>query len=252
MNTSTFVTSRKELLDRTSPLPAYQQIANDIVLRISQQEWQIDDKLPSEAELAADYGVSRVTLRQAMGQLEQEGIIARFQGKGAFVTNNPRQLVQELTFPSLDSTNKRSVKSKVLLMEQVTAPNPTVEKGLKVTKATPLLYIQRLFYHSDRPSGINHIWFKAADVPGLTTGTLLDGSVSKTLKLTYHYEIASIENYIECVRLDALTASLLNSAYDSTGLRIDSQYLLEDQIPVEYSSTTWLGDFTRFHLKIDR
>ena len=90
MNTSTFVTSRKELLDRTSPLPAYQQIANDIVLRISQQEWQIDDKLPSEAELAADYGVSRVTLRQAMGQLEQEGIIARFQGKGAFVTNNPR------------------------------------------------------------------------------------------------------------------------------------------------------------------
>ena len=118
MNTSTFVTSRKELLDRTSPLPAYQQIANDIVLRISQQEWQIDDKLPSEAELAADYGVSRVTLRQAMGQLEQEGIIARFQGKGAFVTNNPRQLVQELTFPSLDSTNKRSVKSKVLLMEQ--------------------------------------------------------------------------------------------------------------------------------------
>ena len=238
MNTSTFVTSRKELLDRTSPLPAYQQIANDIVLRISQQEWQIDDKLPSEAELAADYGVSRVTLRQAMGQLEQEG--------------NPRQLVQELTFPSLDSTNKRSVKSKVLLMEQVTAPNPTVEKGLKVTKATPLLYIQRLFYHSDRPSGINHIWFKAADVPGLTTGTLLDGSVSKTLKLTYHYEIASIENYIECVRLDALTASLLNSAYDSTGLRIDSQYLLDDQIPVEYSSTTWLGDFTRFHLKIDR
>lgn len=191
LNTSTFVTSRKELLDRTSPLPAYQQIANDIVLRISQQEWQIDDKLPSEAELAADYGVSRVTLRQAMGQLEQEGIIARFQGKGAFVTNNPRQLVQELTFPSLDSTNKRSVKSKVLLMEQVTAPNPTVEKGLKVTKATPLLYIQRLFYHSDRPSGINHIWFKAADVPGLTTGTLLDGSVSKTLKLTYHYEIAS-------------------------------------------------------------
>ena len=85
MNTSTFVTSRKELLDRTSPLPAYQQIANDIVLRISQQEWQIDDKLPSEAELAADYGVSRVTVRKAMLDLVQEGLLVRRQGKGTFV-----------------------------------------------------------------------------------------------------------------------------------------------------------------------
>ena len=158
----------------------------------------------------------------------------------------------EITRYATECSMEISIESQVLLIEEVTAPNATVEKGLKVTKTTPLLYIQRLFYHSDRPSGINHIWFKAADVPGLTQDTLLDGSVSKTLKLTYHYEIASIENYIECVRLDALTASLLNSAYDSTGLRIDSQYLLEDQTPVEYSSTTWLGDFTRFHLKIDR
>ena len=76
--------SRKDLLDRTSPLPAYQQISNDIILRISQKEWNIEDKLPTEAELAAEYGVSRVTLRQAMAQLERDGIICKFQGKRGF------------------------------------------------------------------------------------------------------------------------------------------------------------------------
>ena len=62
LNSDTILSnSRKDLLDRTSPLPAYQQIANDIILRISQKEWNIDDKLPTEAELAAEYAVSRVT-----------------------------------------------------------------------------------------------------------------------------------------------------------------------------------------------
>ena len=224
--------SRKDLLDRTSPLPAYQQISNDIILRISQKEWNIEDKLPTEAELAAEYGVSRVTLRQAMAQLERDGIICKFQGKGAFVKNNPRQLVQELAFPTLDSNAKSSVDSKVLTIEKVFASNSVICEQLQVTPSTPLLYVERLFCHDGRPSGINHVWFRESDVPGLTESTLL-----------YN---------IEAVRLDAISASLLNTVYDATGLKIDSQYLLADGKAIEYSSTTWLGDFTRFHFNVTK
>ena len=129
--------SRKDLLDRTSPLPAYQQISNDIILRISQKEWNIEDKLPTEAELAAEYGVSRVTLRQAMAQLERDGIICKFQGKGAFVKNNPRQLVQELAFPTLDSNAKSSVDSKVLTIEKVFASNSVICEQLHACRNDP-------------------------------------------------------------------------------------------------------------------
>ncbi len=244
--------SRKDLLDRTSPLPAYQQISNDIILRISQKEWNIDDKLPTEAELATEYGVSRVTLRQAMAQLERDGIICKFQGKGAFVKNNPRQLVQELAFPTLDSSTKSSVNSKVLTIEKVFASNSVICEQLQVTPDTPLLYVERLFYHDGRPSGINHVWFRESDVPGLTESTLLYNSISRTLKYTYHYDNTKIENYIEAVRLDAISASLLNTVYDATGLKIDSQYLLADGKAIEYSSTTWLGDFTRFHFNVTK
>ena len=60
-------------IDRSSPVPTYQQIASDISKRIAQHEWYIDEKLPSEMELAKTYGVSRVTLRQAMAQLKKDG-----------------------------------------------------------------------------------------------------------------------------------------------------------------------------------
>ena len=251
LNSDTILSnSRKDLLDRTSPLPAYQQIANDIILRISQKEWNIDDKLPTEAELAAEYAVSRVTLRQAMGQLERDGIICKFQGKGAFVKNNPRQLIQELAFPTLDSNKVGDVQSKVLSITKIFASNVTLKERLDVNSTTPLLYIQRLFYHNDRPSGINHIWFKASDVPGMTESSLLYNSISRTLKYTYHYDIDRIENYIEAIRLDAITASILNTVYDATGLKIDSQYFLSDNHIIEYSSTIWLGEFTRFHFQV--
>ena len=77
--TQTVLTNK--LIDRSSPIPAYQQIANDISKRIAQREWKINDKLPSEQELAQNYGVSRVTIRQAMAQLERDGLIEKVSGK---------------------------------------------------------------------------------------------------------------------------------------------------------------------------
>ena len=208
--------------------------------------------IPKWLIIARIYGVSRVPLRQAMAQLERDGIICKFQGKGAFVKNNPRQLVQELAFPTLDSSTKASVDSKVLTIEKVFASNSVICEQLQVTPDTLLLYIERLFYHDGRPSGINHVWFRESDVPGLTESSLLYNNISRTLKYTYHYDIIKIENYIEAVRLDATSASLLNTVYDATGLKIDSQYLLADGKAIEYSSTTWLGDFTRFHFNVTK
>lgn len=246
--------SRAQYIDKKSPLPTYQQIMNDILRRIEQREWKINDNLPTETELATEYGVSRVTLRQAMSLLEREQIIEKSQGKRAFVKNNPRQLIQELAFPSLDVLNQHSipVQSKVILSKTTTAPSHSVQKGLKVSGDEPLLYVQRLFYRNDKPIGVNEVWFKISDVPDLDAYHLLDNSISKTLHFTYHYDIIEIENYIESVRLDAYYASLLHTNYDALGLKIDSQHLLADSIPLEYSSTIWLGDFTRFHFRVTK
>ena len=72
--------------------PLYSVIASRAEALIASGEWQEGDRLPPERQLCQDFGVSRATLRQALGELEERGLISRHQGRGTFVTQAPLQL----------------------------------------------------------------------------------------------------------------------------------------------------------------
>lgn len=65
--------------------PLYESVLNEIKEMITKGYWQEGQQLPSEVELAQKFGVSRVTLREAMRKLEEEGAIVKHQGLGTFV-----------------------------------------------------------------------------------------------------------------------------------------------------------------------
>ena len=65
--------------------PKYRQLKEEIVSWIAAARFKPHDKLPSENEIAARFGMSRQTVRQALGDLEAEGWLYRTQGKGTFV-----------------------------------------------------------------------------------------------------------------------------------------------------------------------
>jgi GntR family transcriptional regulator len=71
--------------DPLSDRPAYRQVADRLRLQIDSGEWAPGHKLPSESELMAQFGVSRVTVRLAIGALRSEGLIVTRQGRGSFV-----------------------------------------------------------------------------------------------------------------------------------------------------------------------
>ncbi len=73
-------------------LPVYIQIHNDLKQKIEAGSWQVGTRIPSERKLAETYHVSRMTLRQAVQTLIDEGLLRRAIGSGTFVTN---QKVQE-------------------------------------------------------------------------------------------------------------------------------------------------------------
>lgn len=69
--------------------PRYIQIADLMRQRIARGQWPIGEQLPSLEDLVEEFGVSRVTVRQAMTQLAQAGLVSRQQGRGTFVTAVP-------------------------------------------------------------------------------------------------------------------------------------------------------------------
>ena len=73
------------VIDRDSPVPFYFQLSELLEHEIVSGRWGAGLRLPSELELCTHFRVSRTTVRQALGRLEQEGLIARRKGQGTFV-----------------------------------------------------------------------------------------------------------------------------------------------------------------------
>jgi GntR family transcriptional regulator len=76
-----------EKIDRRSPMPLYFQLARLLTGEINVGRWRAGDRLPSETEICATYGVSRATVRQTLLRLENEGLIRRLKGRGTFIAD---------------------------------------------------------------------------------------------------------------------------------------------------------------------
>ncbi|MBL8377425.1 MAG: GntR family transcriptional regulator [Burkholderiales bacterium] len=76
---------------RDSPVPRYAQLADLLRQRIGRGVWAVGQRLPTLEELVAEFGVARVTVRQAVDLLAREGLVSPQQGRGTFVTGQPAQ-----------------------------------------------------------------------------------------------------------------------------------------------------------------
>ena len=240
-----------EKIDRYSPMPVYQQIANDMIARIAQEEWIIGGKLPSESELSEEYGASRVTVRQALAKLEADGLIDKQRGRGAFLKANRRRNVLDLFLPQIGVTHESDIVSTDAKINIITSASAQVVTNLGVAPGTPLVYVERFFVRKKKVVGINRAWFPLNIVPGMSDQGLIDNSLTKTLQQRYHIEFGSVENYIESVMLDAAMAQQFDTVSPSPALKISSIYSLADGTPIEYAVTIWNGRDTQFHVQFN-
>lgn len=76
---------RRDRIDHRKPELLWRQVAADLRADIQSGALRPDARLPSEFELASQYGVSRVTIRRALGVLADEGLVVVLHGRGTFV-----------------------------------------------------------------------------------------------------------------------------------------------------------------------
>lgn len=241
-------------IDRDSPVPAYYQIEIDLKKRIANHEWEVHQQVPSEAELAAQYGVSRITLRQALAELEKDGIIKKFRGKGAFVSSNPVPFIHDLSYVLLSgdriTQQGLSMTAELLELRLISDVFPNIQKQLAARPEDHAVYIKRLFLLDGKPIAIGRAWLLSRMVPDIEKLGLIENSISITLSQRYHLSPTRVEDLIEAVRPTSSETQLLKTVYDVPLILIKGQSYLEDNRPLEYSNTIWLGDSVRFHLTL--
>src|SRR5689334_6042515 len=91
MSSQLLPTDAGPLDDDATGIPRYLQLSTLFRRMIESGQWQTGSQIPTVEELAAEYGVARATVRQALGRLDADALIARFRAKGTFVTYQPQE-----------------------------------------------------------------------------------------------------------------------------------------------------------------
>jgi DNA-binding GntR family transcriptional regulator len=143
-------------VDRTSPVPLYYQVAQELERAIEAGKLKPGTRLDNEIALADSLGLSRPTVRRAIEYLVQRGLLVRKRGVGTQVVHPKVRRPIELTslYDDLSSAGKRPT-TKVLSLEVAPAPD-AVAHAFGLAEATPVIALERIRFARDEPLALLH------------------------------------------------------------------------------------------------
>ena len=149
------------ILDKAQ-VPLYVQLADLFRQRIVKGVWREGEMLPSLTTLVAEFGVARVTVRQAIERLTRDGLVSPQRGRGTFVTGAPqddRWLKVETTLDNLAELYRDTQPTILVIDESTRTPRLSESDGIAVER---YVYMRRVHSHEGRPYCVIDIYLDAA------------------------------------------------------------------------------------------
>jgi GntR family transcriptional regulator len=160
--------------------PRYRQIEQALRERIA--ALRPGDPLPSDAELSAQFGVSRMTARNAMQQLVEEGLAIRIPGRGTFVAEPPahRQAHRLMSFTA-EMERRGRVPSSRLLAREIRMARPKEAEALAIPAGDPIVFLRRLRLADNEPIAVETAVLHGRCAPIVMAADLETGSLHEAL-----------------------------------------------------------------------
>jgi GntR family transcriptional regulator len=228
-------------------LAAYLQIEEELASRIENGVLPMGARLPAERDLAADLGVSRMTLRQALSRLEHRGLIARAHGRGTFVAE-PKLHQRATTLRGFFSEtigqgvvpSTRTVDKAALYATRALAESLELRIGEEVYK------VVRLRSGRGAPVVLETSFFPASVFPGLLELDLDHESIYRLMEARYGARPIRGEQAMEAVAAESPEAELLGVPVGSPLMLLERTAWDASERPVEYARDLYRGDRSRF------
>jgi GntR family transcriptional regulator len=244
----------KESINFESHIPYYLQLIDILKEKVQQVEWAPGDQIPGEQDLCEHYQVSRTVVRQALRELEYEGVITRQKGKGTFISRPKisEGLVQKLTGFYQDMVERGLKPGSKVLHQNVNPSTEKVARFLNIKPGEKVIDIQRLRYINDEPIQLVTTYIPFEICPGLAIVDLTNRSLYEYLEKECGIFIAKGQRYIEAVLANEHEAALLGIERGAPLLMLDSVSFSEDGRPIEYYHALHRGDRSRFEVELVR
>jgi GntR family transcriptional regulator len=225
-------------LDPDSSLPLYQQLQRALREAIEKQVLAPEDALPSERQLAAELGISRITVRKAIEGLIDEGLLVSRQGSGNFVGTRIDKNFAKLTSFSEDMRSRGRAPRSVWLKRAQGTVAPEEALKLALSPGTQVFRFHRLRFADDEPMSIEYCTVVAACLPSLEA---VGESLYEALEQHGCRPVRALQR-LRALLLNDEQAKLLEAQPGDAGLLVERLGYLRDGRAVELSQSFYRGD----------
>lgn len=243
----------KSALFVTDEVPLYYQLTTLLTEKIASGQYAVGEQLPTESELVEHFGVSRITVRQALSNLEERKLIRREAGRGTFVTDHLSTGDKLEMDGSLDDLISIGLATRVKLLDLSTV-SATREDAAKlgVEVGAPLTCVTRLRYYHKKPYSyiVNYL---PADIGDRLSREYLErGAILSYIEGELGIALRDADQGVRATLADASLAGHLQTRIGAPLLCVNRVVYAEDGRAIERVNTYYRGDIYSLKLHLTR
>jgi GntR family transcriptional regulator len=240
-------------IDRASPLPFYHQLKQILLTDLRERNLAAGDRLPGDHELCGTFDVSRTVVRQALAELETEGVIVRVKGRGTFVApqKTSEHLVQSLTGLYEDVAARGSHLRSEVRRQEVVPADEQIATELGLPSGASVVVIERLRFVDGEPWVLVTTYLPLDVAPGLVEDDLTDQSLYALLENRYDVHLTHGRRGVEAAAASESQAEALAIRPGDPVLVLRSMSHAGER-PVEMFVAYHRGDRSRFEVILQR
>lgn len=244
-------------IDRNRPIPLYCQLKSVLKQQIQQGVLEPGSRLASERELCDAYEISRTTVRQALRELELEGLIKTVPGRGTYVATSDEDtsLDVKVTIEGFTSDMRRqglSPSSVLLDASLVSVPSTLIRRIMGLSDTDDVVSIKRLRVINNIPLALHYVYLNHHLCPDILHHNLAEASLFDLLRNEYNLVIAEADEYAYAAMANEEELDLLDLTSPAAVLRTERVTRLDTEEVIEYAEATYCGDWYRLRTHIDK
>ena len=191
-------------------IPQYRKLYEMLRKHIIDGVYKEGDLLPSENELCRLYGMTRPTVRQALGTLSNDGYIKKHQGKGSIVYHLPREIGILSVSGTTSAVGDRNLKTKIIVKPLLKSWDDDFMFSLsELEKESGCIYMERLRLLDNVPIFYDISYIANINLPRITSRQFENRSLFQILRENYHIEIRGGEQRIKAIPASAKISRFL-------------------------------------------